>query len=321
MYDDEIDYRGYKKIIYRIREHIRKYSNHFAAAGRHIDTRFSERDVAQRWTKLRSEPGAVPERDPLSFDRFELATNRYLAKPPNYLNMDEVDRLLHARTILLLTWIVTDPDADRLSPALTDLQNWSWVTKYPEGGQQAEQPPEKSYHRQLARAMLIGFKGDQWLLLVKDAWREHKVGLGKSKQTSAATPTDPRSSKSKTVTKWEAVMKRLEDLVRQNPDTPFTHSALGREFKCDRKVIKKAIKNSSKLSAHFAKLDASAKLRKESMPPGVIESTPQSTEQDPVSAAIEQEAELKRLSDEQAAELAREERQHAARRKAKGSSR
>jgi len=122
----------------------------------------------------RIEEDIKPKRVPALLIRFQQARDSFLVKYKNQQFVPEED----ARRIILITWLLTDPDAEKANLNITQLEKWSWgptndVTKMSRG-----------------YAAYLWSHGGRvyrpWMKLVRIAW--NKVACGQQRETSPAEP-------------------------------------------------------------------------------------------------------------------------------------
>lgn len=110
--------------------------------------------------------------------RFTAATKLYFDNPPAFL------REVEARRVLLMTWLMTDPDADNAQLGLTEFEDWPW---------EAENDEAHIRSRRFAsdwwRYPSEGY--EKWRDLTRRAWatvsREH-TGNGSAKPPAGRKP-------------------------------------------------------------------------------------------------------------------------------------
>lgn len=301
-----------REIGEKIRQTVLKDEVHFKRAGEYIDHAFDEdavrRDYAARGDTELEALGRIG----MCFAQFDLAVGHYFEKrrPPIH-ELREQERLLAARTILLLTWLITDPDADLMKPALTDLQNWAW-------GVDADGMPDPVangdaddvYHRSLSRKVLLSANGTAWAELATEAWHLHAQDLAKHRELLNAAPGSQSLSRpAKGEPKYVRFSKSLEQLIRSNKDKPIDYLTLSKRYETARKTIKRAIEHSTYLSRIYREYGRKKSARQRPMTQGLLESTPQSTEIDPAEAAEIEDKKLNQLIVDQKNDMQRDQRQ------------
>lgn len=149
-----------QELFEQIADRIRSHPEEFEAAGQLLDRDYgreavlkrdkekADRDIADGWPPEKA-------REANRMTRVCVATADLLNDPPDFGSLRRDERVLKARLILVLTWIVTDPDADRCDFEITDLQEWPWG--------------DEVLHRESAKAWVLQYRPDQWCRLVRQA--------------------------------------------------------------------------------------------------------------------------------------------------------
>lgn len=275
----------------KIRRSIRRDGVHFKEAGDHLDSVFDEDAVRQKWSEREDMDLEVLDRVSMYFTRFDLATGHYLREggfPERPLT--EAEQLLKTRTILLLTWLITDRETEKMKPVLTDLQYWPWgIDSHGMADPVSGGDVDDTYNRYLARVMLLKANGPAWVELAAESWRVHEWALAEHTELSDAQPAIQRATarRSKREPKYKRIVSTIEKFIEQHDDRPMPYATLSKLCdKADPKTIKKAIQSSAYLKRVYKDWPPEKAARKRPIAPGVLEeATPQSREADPSEAA------------------------------------
>ena len=94
-------------------------------AGRWLSDHYSEKQIQAR---VKAKALELPDEwygD--MFSHFTCACEDIISKPPDWPDMKSTEKLRTSGRIVLIVWLLIDPDAEDRSFRLTDFQNWPWI--------------------------------------------------------------------------------------------------------------------------------------------------------------------------------------------------
>lgn len=180
-----------KRVFTKLIRHIINNPDEYHEAGRLLDVQYSESAILKRdEAEAKIDDGeanleedeanflelkgltSIPAREVNMTTRFYVATTDLLDTPPDFPYLRQEDRLLTAKHILILTWIVIDPDADQCDFRITELQDWPWSDQNASqtSATDDEQLPLK-LQRHYAQTILFYWRPGEWCDLVHRAWK------------------------------------------------------------------------------------------------------------------------------------------------------
>lgn len=135
----------FKQIILKVLSH----PDEFKFSGAELDKHFSPIAIRKRWANellaLRQNPKYFhigrtwsrkdnfppprhkPKAKDLSrYERFKMAIEEVRCEPPDFDTLEKIEKLSKAKKVILLVWLMVDPDCHTYEITLTDFQRWCW---------------------------------------------------------------------------------------------------------------------------------------------------------------------------------------------------